>query len=33
MEILPNELFTLDNQSKKEDIINEYSNEHDITVT
>ena len=33
MEILPNELFTLDNQSKNEDIINEYFNEHDIIVT
>ena len=31
--ILLNKLFTLDNHKKTEDIINEYSNEHDITVT
>ena len=31
--ILLNKLFTLDNHKKNEDIINEYSNEHDITVT
>ena len=31
--ILLNKLFTPNNQQKKEDIINEYFNEHHITVT
>ena len=33
IEILLNELFTLNNQQQKENIINQHSNEHDITVT
>ena len=33
IQILLNELFTLDNQQQNENIINKYSNEHEITVT
>ena len=33
IKILLNELFTLEINKKSEDIINEYSNKHDITVT
>ena len=33
IEILLNELFTLDNQPQNEDIINGYSYEHNITMT
>ena len=33
IEILLNELFVLDDQQQNEAEINEYTNEHDITVT